>query len=292
MGLLTAAQIAAIPGNRVRQMWRVRVPEAHGDDPTLINIIGVSDPTKTDGTETRIVDAGVRSNDAGNLSPQTFGNMAAGEYSIVVSNADGYMYQGALGAFGDGGSFAPLPTECHLEHWCQVWTPAGWTHLPCSPWTGKIIDVIYQDTRDHGAVATIITVGLLSKILKRRWTPGVHSTEETVCDYAVDGPIVTAASSGWYSSGGHYHLWLQFTTSLSYYSYVSYDPTKQTTIYSDDMGPATLHRFDLDLGTSINSIGGNILTRLRATVGGDVLTVDSPPLRWISSYQASAARPW
>jgi len=145
-GLLTAAQLSAIrEGNiKVRQKWSMIVPTDFGIT-TWTTFLFHDD---TDPTKQRVIDAGSRQTSAYNISLKVPGTLRFPKYEIEVDNSDGYFslydISGVTQCFDR--NYMIYPKKSFLKHEIFLFDPDGTeSELPCSPWIGRVIDVIFTD---------------------------------------------------------------------------------------------------------------------------------------------------
>lgn len=302
MGLLTAAQLAAIPGSRVRQTWSIIRPTSAGATPSSAVVMGTTDTLKTGDTKPRVIDCGRRTNSAGNVSPKVFGDISSQDYSIVLSNDSGYFYRATSGgAWWVSGSYTAQPRECWLKHEVEVWDGDSWEHLPCSPWTGKILDVTYDDVisavdgSSVGATATISAVGYLSALLKQPWSAEAHTQiTQGIDDYDTPTLLVSDITRGWRVDGFTNHIWLQLTTSAACSCRLTVRRQTAATTWYDTTSSGTLHQFDVDTGLGAGQpvYSCALTVHITVTSGGAVYTYGYPLIPLIYSSEAASVRPW
>jgi len=300
VGLLTTAQKAAIPGNRVRQTWSIIRPTSAGATPSDAVVIGVDDPTRTGDTKARVIDKGRRGNSAGNISPKVFGDIDASSYSIVVSNETGYFYRKAGSAWQYGGGYISQPRECWIKHEVEVWDGTAWTHLPCSPWIGRVVDVSYEDAISHidgsiiSGAAVIRSEGYLNAILKNTWSKEEHTQiTQAIDDYDTPSLLVSSISRGWRVETFTNHVWLQLTSSLECSGRLTLNSINSPS-RSDTTPSGTLHQFDIDtlVGVGNPMFYCTFTVHLTVTSGGAVYTYGYPLIPNMYSSEAASVRPW
>jgi len=293
MGLLATATKAAIPGNRVRQTWSIIRPTSAGATPSSAVVVGTTDTLRTSDTKARVIDCGTRRNSAGNISPKVFGEIDAGTYTVVMSNETGFFYYNTYpSAFElSGTGFWANPRECLLKHEVEQWDGSAWTHLPCSPWTGRITDIAYEDTPTAGATATIMASGFISDVVKKTWDNTAHTAITTVLDpYSPSGILLSTMTRGWDLISTHYHVWLQVTTGAACTGLMTFTRSFTETSFTSTTSSGTLHQFSVDIGTIL--YGGFFSLQFTRTSDSHVFTYATPVIPQLLSSEPESARPF
>jgi hypothetical protein len=219
MGLLTAAQIAALPGGKIAHKVEILCPRSPSTfTPVTTHVIH----DETAGAPVCVTSFGRRVNSAGNISPKSYGDINSMRCEFTIDNTDGKALREELdtgGIFysttGVGMSYMEWPRHCFIKHSRYVLDGSSWSELPGSPWTGQIIDVIYDDKEKS---ATIQAEAHVSTLMREPWTID-HSHDTLVTSSYTPGGLTISDISTGVEAGGD--VWVQFDVSES----VSYDIT-------------------------------------------------------------------
>lgn len=303
MGLLTAPQIAAMPGARIAHKYELLCKYYSSWSSYTTNVLHddtASPPVRG------VLSHGSISNSVGNISPKCFGDIETMRCEITVSNSGDRIYrEGTYSADGIFYTTAGVthrmvyPSEARLKHSVYMMVAGSWSELPCSPWIGRVQDVIYSDDRKE---ATIIADALAAVELREPWNID-HAYDSLVSDaYVPSGFKLSNVTTG-ITAGGD--LWLQATSSevctvdgsgysagvaTFHYFYEAGDNEPSADVTST----GSLHRFEdtsAPGGWGAGKPCGIGLRLIRASDSKEILFyVPEIPLVW--QNQSAVARPW
>ena len=289
MGLLTAGQLAAIPGGKFRQKWTI----IHADG--LISFVLHDD----DGGPQTVIDPGSRTASAYNVSLQSPGDLAAQTYQFTASNASGQLYHTGTGSyFYDVSKTAWVPpTTAVVKHQVYVWASGAWSELPCSPWVGRIAHIEYDDVLGPDGTwgpgtATVTCEGYLGELVRKPWTNEHGEHVENATAITPSGFLVYSFSSGWDMVGSDYRLWVQYRTTVTSSSSVKF--YANSGIWSTGIASTssvTLHQMSIIL-TAPNFWTSATANGTIASGGYLPVAVNYPDIPKINRSDGQTARPW
>lgn len=306
MGLLSSAQLAALDSGAkiahkveiINVGWQYVAP---GYEFTTSHTIH----DETAGTPICVESFGSRANSVGNISPKSFGDVNSMRCEFVIDNSDGKALREAIDEDGmfhardiTDNSYMSRPYVCRVKHSKYAWVAGDWSELPGSPWTGQIVDVIYDDDNE---TATIQAEAYVANVLREPWDVAHSHTTIVSMPYTPNGLYIGSISSG-VTSGGN--TWAQFNASEAvsadgatgyqlYFTYRGVQVTANT--YTLFEGNSTTSPFTIqEEDTSPPAEWRWCMFSVVLTADDDdrIQTFRSPLIPMINSGDDPTARPW